>query len=918
MLVVARRKVVDARSGGNVRDYDEVKPKRARQRDEVKYLKWWLALAQGGGDAARATLWQWVDRQRTTWSGDAIGDLVSEAIYSDTPISAAGRLNANGRWTGGIGGRNPINKIKALVDTGTARLTKVRSMPVISADDADYTEARFAREQSRVLRRKMGSGDMELAAPLVVRDFIIRGTAYGKIERVGGDTEFRRVPAYEVVYDHREALYSLLTQRAHVRPESRDTLIARFPAMKEAILAAPQFNRVDAWMSYTYVGPNLADMVEVAESWHPPSSPTAKDGQWIVCLRNKTIARAPWTCPRDPLVPVYWSPPTRGVGRGTGLVYEQSEAQGWVNDILSDAREAIHYGSQLKVFQPRQGGANKHHLKARHPAVIEHDGAEPRYIAADPVSKQAWSIAFQMLEVMDATSGISSWASQAKASLPGTPSGKALDTMDDQQSDRFAHVESGYQQWRVQVGLRHVDGARMMHDEANGKLEKMFDEQPPAIKKDELAAWIRENEWPDVDVDGGDYHLTLEPENFITGARGGKLNEVNEAAKAGLIPDPSLSAAMFEEPDIARANRGILGPVHRIEQCLSDLSNPKVPLIECMPDPEMNVALGKLLALGELEEAKSKKASDVICQRFRDFIAECKRIDAIAKAGAPSLAGAQQNNIVAQGNAAQLLGPDGGPPPGPGGAPPGAPPQGAGPGGMPAFGDGGVVSKPTVALIGEKGPEVVVPIGQAHGTVANYLQSKYGYSPELANRHADFYLAHSDPNSKSVIAAAHQYEASGGAPVQFPAGFQQGFEQGLHAPMAAAAPYGAPPVAMPGGVDAISSVNAGDPLGPVTRMRQAQFAAAPPPLLPSGGPGMLLADQIRSMDARQPHLLDRLVPPQPAGPYVAPQPPLYAQGRAVVPAPMGTDPGIVDDAELREYEPRRSIQPLSPTVIATK
>lgn len=677
MLVVARRKVTLASGGKAVREYDEVTPKRSRRREESQFLKWWLPPK---GDDAKATLWQWVDRQRAVWSVDAISDLVAEAIYSDTPISAGGRLGASGRWSGGQGGMNPINQIKSLVDTGTARLTKVRSMPVISADDADYTEKRFAREQSRVLRRKMGSGEMEILAPFIIRDFIIRGTAYGKVERVNGDTEFRRVPAYEVVYDHREALYGLLTHRAHVRPESRDALCARFPDQEKAIRDAAPFTRIDPWMTYTYVGPNLADMVEVAESWHPPSSPDAEDGQWIFCLRNKTIARAPWSCSRDPLVPVYWTAPTRGTGRGTGLVYEQSAAQLMVNDILQDAREALHHGSQLKVFQPRQGGSNKHHLKARHPAIIEHDGAQPNYVAPNPVSTQAWGIAFQILGEMNNTSGISQWSAQAKASLPGTPSGKALETMDDQQSDRFAHIESGYQQWRVQIGLRHVDLARMMHDEASGKGgEQQFDEQPKPIDKKQLAAWIRENSWPDVDVDGGDYHLTLEPENFIVGTRGGKLNEVNEAAKAGLIPDPSLTAALFDEPDIARANRGILGPVHRIERCLSDLADPSVKYIECAPDPEMNLALGKLLALGELEEAKANRASDEICQRFRDFIADCKRLDDIAKQGAPSLAGAQQNNVVAQGNAATLMG-AGGPPP-PGQASPGqpmpAPPMGA-------------------------------------------------------------------------------------------------------------------------------------------------------------------------------------------------------------------------------------------------
>jgi len=662
VLAVARRKTSN-------QNLPEIKLGRGKQpREESQHLKWWLAKT---GDAAKTMLWQWIDRQRATWAVDAINDLAAEAIYSDTPIASGGRLGATGRWLGGMGGMNPINVIKSLVDTGTARLTKVRSMPVISADDADYTEKRFAREQSRVLRRKMGSGDMERVSPLTIRDFIIRGTAWGKIERVRGDTEFRRVPNYEVVFDHREALYGLLTHRAHVRPESRDEMIKRYPKAEKQIREAPPFTRVDPWMAYTYVGPNLSDMIEIAESWHPDD----EDGQWIVCTRNATIARSPYPCLRDPLYPCYWTPPTRGIGRGTGLVYEQAAAQEMVNDILQDAREAIHEGSQLKVFQPRQGGANKHHLKARHPAIVEHDGVEPHYVAPDPVSKQAWAIAFQIIGVMHDTSGISQWAAQARPALGGTPSAKALDTMDDQQSDRFAHIESGYQQWRVCIGQGHIDQARMMHDEANGEIEKEFDEQPNPVDSDDLAAWIADNDWPSVDIDGGDYHLTLEPENFIVGSRGGKLDAVNEAAKAGLIPDPTMTAALFDEPDIARANRGILGPYRRIEKCLSDLANLKVPYSKCAPDPEMNLALAKLLAIGELEDAKAEEASDAICQRFRNFIADLDRLQQQAAQGAPSLAGAQANTTVNQGNAGTLLG--GGPPqspPIPGGA---APPMGA-------------------------------------------------------------------------------------------------------------------------------------------------------------------------------------------------------------------------------------------------
>lgn len=672
---MARRKVYDSDSKRPAsRDYPVVSPKRGkRDREDRQYLKWWTSDA--GKDAA-STLFQWVDKQRSIWSLDAISDLVAESIYSDTPIVAGGRLGASGRYVAAGGGTNPLNKIKSLVDTGTARLTKVRSMPVISADDATYSEKRFAREQSRVLRRKMGNGDMETVAPHFIRDFIIRGTAWGKIERCGGDTEFQRVPAYEIVYDHREAMYAHdwdgVQTMAHVRPVHRDTLLKKFPKAADVIKAAPPFMRVDPWMTYTYVGPNLADFVEVAEAWHPGD-------QWILALRSGCVARAPFPASHYPLDPAYWSPPTRGVGRGTGLVYEQAAAQQWINEILEDAREAIRSGSQLKVFQPKQGGANKHHLKTRNVAVIEHDGVEPHYVAPDPVSKQAWAIAFQMAEQMEITSGISGWASQAKAPLGANASGKALDTMDDIQSDRFAHVESGYQQWRVAMGLRHVEMARMLHDEANGKGEwagkPRFDEQPDRIEKKQLAAWIRDNAWPDVDIDGGDYHLTLEPENFITGTRGGKLNEVNEAAKAGLIPDPSLTAALFDEPDIARANRGIIGPVRRIESCLSKLADVKIPYIECAPDPEMNLNLADLLALGELEQAKADDAPEEVIQRFRDFREDVQAKKKLAAQGAPSLQGAQSNTTVAQTNAGDLMGAGGPPVGGPAGPPGAAPPM---------------------------------------------------------------------------------------------------------------------------------------------------------------------------------------------------------------------------------------------------
>ena len=67
--------------------------------------------------------------------------------------------------------------VQAKVDALGARMSKHRPFPVISADDADWGEKRFARRMSSVLRAKMGQQDVERDNMLLVRDSMIRGTA---------------------------------------------------------------------------------------------------------------------------------------------------------------------------------------------------------------------------------------------------------------------------------------------------------------------------------------------------------------------------------------------------------------------------------------------------------------------------------------------------------------------------------------------------------------------------------------------------------------------------------------------------------------------------------------------------------------------------------------------------------------------
>ena len=684
---MARRKSKDyvaRRRGADADDIDE----------SPHALKWWLSET---GLDAQSKLWTWVGRLANQWSVDAINDLIHEAIYADEPIARGGMFDGY-RWTGGqSGGTCILNVIKSLVDTSTARLTKVRTMPCISAKNADYMQQKFAEEVSEALRTKMGGQDIETASPLVIRDGNIRGTGVWKTQRNGGDTQTIRVPIYEIVHDRREAqaLASGPTSMAHVRPENRDAMIARYPRFADEIRAAQLYTRIEPWMQFVYQGPTLCDLIEVAEAWHPPLEP-GEQGQHIVCIRGTCILREPWLVPRYPLTFQYWTSPMRGV-RGKGLVAEHTVAQEFINEVLNSARRNIKATEDLIIIAQRGANINKHHMLAGGgPRIVEADGppGQVQYIAPDPVSKQAWEIAMRVKGEMYAVSGVSEWSATANKPLGQNASGKALETMNDNQSDRFADVETGLSQARVAIGRAHVDMAQHMYAEAHGKLYGKksdydeFDESPDPLKPDDLAPWIGDHEWSEIDLDSGSYQLTLEPVNFIGGTRGGRFEEAAELAKAGLIPDPTMTASLFQEPDIQAMNRPILGPINRIKMCLSGLAKPSVEYMTIAPDSAMNLPLAKLLAKGELEQAKADKAPDEVIERFSMFLSDIKAQEDNAAKGAgmsPSLAGAQASTTIDQGNAATLQGMGGGAPPMPpaGGMPPGMPPQGPpGPGMM--------------------------------------------------------------------------------------------------------------------------------------------------------------------------------------------------------------------------------------------
>lgn len=598
---MAKRRVKDVADQRSGRHVDEPAPDYNGQR-------WWRLK---GADAV-SSLWQWSDVRRGYLRGYHAMDLIHEAIYEGRPVgrrlgnAAMDFLRAQNKAS------SYLNVLQSMVDTVVSRIGKHRSMPVIGCDDAEYSEKLYARRASRVLRRKIGQPAVERALPMVLRDAVVRGDGFTESIRVGGDVVPEQFPRCELVFDDGESRVNGWPRTlARVKLVDRDQLIAMYPAAAARIRAVAPATR-DVWSPYDYDAPIDPDQVEVIKAWRLPSFPGAKDGRHFIAIRDggDPLDERAWKRMRFPMARVQWTPSLRGF-LGIGLVQQLAGSQNKVNELWTEHQEALHWASSLTIFNQRGSNIDKHQQRQRGLKIIEHDGSLPQYIAPNPASTQAMDSLRWLIQEMYEISGISQAAAASKNSLGPNASGKALDTMDDLQSDRFNQIELQYSMGRVDVGMTMLDEAKDLSEDAE------------TDKDIELAPWIMSIDWMKFDFDGGGYHLNVEPINFLPDTRSGKLDTLGDMGKIpGLLSNPLITASLFEEPDIARANRHLLGPMRMLEKVMEMLADKSVPLEDCVPTPYMlsSPGLAKEMAIGELGNAFSEEADDATMGRYRWFL----------------------------------------------------------------------------------------------------------------------------------------------------------------------------------------------------------------------------------------------------------------------------------------------------------
>jgi|SRR5688572_1388729 len=562
-------------------------------------------------------------------------DRIHARIYRATPMLAGGKyaealvhLDQRGY------GQARLNVTKSIVDTAVAKLGKERPMPSVVTDDSDWSIKRKARKFTRFMKGKMQETDFDRIAPLVLRDACLFGTGVIKIGAAFGEICPERTFKEEILVDPREARKGKPRQLGQVKQYNREVLCEMVEgwglgekATKRMLLAIER-----ATASTQYRGeadddiPSSAgtddDQIDVYEWWHLPSSPDAKDGKHAIVIKGCTLLYEEYERPRFPFAFVHWTAPVKGFW-GTGVVEELAHLQNRINQIIRDVQMNLDVAGKLIAFSKRGSGVMARQLVGRFPTFVEYDGIKPDFVVPQAVSPQQIQLLDKFIQWAYDLTGVSQMSAQSKNTLGAGASGVALDSFYDIQSERFAHVQAGYANFRLDCGELYIDAAydiaecrEEMDDGEDENGEKRTKRKPyTAAHVDKQA--VERLDWDGVSLERDQFTLRLEAVNFLPDTRAGKLAAVNELSLAGVI-EKTYASSLFDEPDLERVNRIQNAAYNNLERCMEQIADEDrdMPVVH----PYLDLKLAKKMAMAYYNRAEAEGAPDEVLGRYRAFI----------------------------------------------------------------------------------------------------------------------------------------------------------------------------------------------------------------------------------------------------------------------------------------------------------
>ena len=412
-----------------------------------------------------------------------------------------------------------LNVVQSLIDTVVSKITKNKPKPTFLTSGGNWTLQTKAKKLTKFIDGTFANTDFYAKAEMAFLDASIFGTGCIKIFEQDGNISCERVFIEEIKVDDIEAYYSKPRQIHQQKLLHKDVLKQMFPQHEMIIEQAS--DSMDEY-STSAAESGRGHMLRVIESWHLPSSITAKDGKHTITISNKTLLDEEYIKDYFPFVFFRWG--KRPVGFfGQGLAEQLQGLQLEINKILRTIQVSMHLVSIPKLLVEASSKIVTSHLNNKIGGIIKYAGTAPQYAPLGGIPAELFTHLDRLYNRAYEISGISQLSAQS-LKPSGLDSGKALREYNDIESERFLSIGKDYEK-------AFMDASKIMIDMARDLYNKNSD-YSVNVKGRKFIETIK---WSDVDMKEDQYMMDVFPTNALSSTPSGRLQDVQELISAGFI-----------------------------------------------------------------------------------------------------------------------------------------------------------------------------------------------------------------------------------------------------------------------------------------------------------------------------------------------------------------------------------------------
>lgn len=573
---------------------------------QVEY-RWWANKDGNTGKRARddvhETLLGVVRKIRDNLSDRREMDLHHARLYGDMRIAGLGLdTYSKGYSPSKLG----FNVVKQCCDTLVSKIAKSRPLAMFLTNGGTEREKGTAQAMNKFSEAQFSESNVFQETRGSALDACVYGIGVVKnyIDYAEEKIVCERVYPFELMVDECEAQYGKPRNLYHRKWIDRRVLAEIFPKKRDQILsntrsgADPDENPPDT----------TADQVLVTEAWHLPSGVKARDGRHSIVCDGCTFLDEPYTKDYFPFSFLYVMPPAMGFyGIGiaqvlTGLQFEINFTAMRIqraHRLMGGAHWAIHRNEALP----------NSHITNDFGNIWRYSVTKPDAVVVPPVHADVYRYLEMLVSKAFEISGISQLSAQSQKPA-GLNSGKALQTYNDIETERFMMFGKSWEEFHLDIAKQQID-----------LVKEMMVKVPGYVARYRGNGTIEEIRAADfADLGDTDYVMQAFPVSALSKTPEGRMAQVQELAKAGWISQQDAKR-LLDFPDLDKLNSIQFAPYEVIDEVIEDMlrGGPYQP-----PEPLMDLEYAKSRAITYyLQARKNRNENEEDLEKLRKFARQC-------------------------------------------------------------------------------------------------------------------------------------------------------------------------------------------------------------------------------------------------------------------------------------------------------